>query len=81
MQHGLPVITNDFPLYKKYVEATNTGLCVNVNRPDEQVNAIIDLLNHPRRKEEMAKNGIELTQNRFNWTSQEAKLLELYASL
>ncbi|MGE4287721.1 MAG: glycosyltransferase [Salinivirgaceae bacterium] len=81
MQHGLPVITNDFPLYKKYVEATNTGLCLNVNRPEEQVNAILDLLNHPRSMEEMGKNGMELTQNRFNWKSQEAKLLELYASL
>jgi glycosyltransferase involved in cell wall biosynthesis len=81
MQHGLPVITNDFPLYRKYVEETQSGLCLDINNKEAMVAAIIELINDPQRMEAMAKNGIELTQNRFNWTSQEAKLLELYASL
>ena len=81
MQHGLPVITNDFPLYRKYVEETQSGLCLNIKNMEAMVAAIIELINDPQRLETLAKNGIELTQNRFNWSTQEAKLLELYASL
>lgn len=81
MQHGLPVITNDYPLYKKYVEETQTGICIDVEKLDEATNRILHLLDKPNSCQQMAKNGIELTQNRFNWSTQEAKLLELYASL
>jgi glycosyltransferase involved in cell wall biosynthesis len=81
MQQGLPVITNDFPLYKKYVEETHSGLCLNINNVEAMVAAIIELLNAPQHIEAMAQKSIELTQNQFNWKTQEAKLLELYASL
>lgn len=81
MQHGLPVITNDFPLYKKYVEDTQTGICIDIKKLDEATNRILHLLDDPNSCQQMAKNGMELTQNRFNWSTQEAKLLELYASL
>jgi glycosyltransferase involved in cell wall biosynthesis len=81
MQHGLPVITNNYPLYKTYVEKTKTGLCVDVNKLDVAVEQILHLINTLEDWQQMAVNGIELTQKKFNWKSQEAKLLELYASL
>lgn len=81
MQQGLPVITNDFPLYKNYVEEMQTGICIDIEKLDEAINRILLLLDNPNSCQQMAQNGIELTQNRFNWSTQEAKLLELYASL
>jgi glycosyltransferase involved in cell wall biosynthesis len=81
MQHGLAVITNDFPLYKKYVEAENTGVCVNISNGSMIQEKVEYLINNESVREEMAKNGIFATQHRHNWTNEEKKLLQLYASL
>ena len=78
MQHGLPVITNDFPLYKEYVEDTETGICVNIDNIKGMVFEIEQLLKNKGQLKKMSENGIKVTQNKYNWLSQETKLIELY---
>jgi glycosyltransferase involved in cell wall biosynthesis len=79
MQQGLPVITNDFPLYKKYIEVTNTGICVNLDDPKQVLETVIQLLESPQKLQEMSENGPKVIENNFNWKSQEEKLLKLYS--
>jgi len=81
MQHGLPVITNNYPLYQTYVEDTKTGICVGINNLESASKDIIALINNRSLFIEMAENGVHLTQTRFTWKSQEHKLLELYKDL
>jgi len=79
MQQGLPVITNDFPLYKKYIEVTDTGICVNLDDPKQVLETVIQLLESPQKLQEMSENGPKVIENNFNWKSQEEKLLKLYS--
>jgi hypothetical protein len=81
MQHGLPVITNNFPLYKKYVEDNYCGICIDINNIEDSVGRITKLLKEREKLMEMAKNGKTVTQNQYNWNSQEIKLLEVYSSM
>ena len=81
MQHGLPVIANSFPLYKKYVEDVETGICIDINNIEDAVIRITELLDDRERLMEMAQNGKFITQNQYNWKSQEIKLLEVYSSM
>ncbi len=81
MQNGLPVITNNYWLYTKYVEQTNTGLCIDVNNLNTEIEKLISLINNTNQIKLMSQNGIELTQSSFNWVSQQKKLLSLYKSL
>jgi len=81
MQQGLPVITNDFPLYKKYIEASNTGICVNLDDREQVFEKVIRLIESPLDRKEMSANGPKVIENDYNWKSQEKKLLELYTEL
>jgi len=78
MQHGLPVITNDFLLYRKYVEDIESGICVNIDNIEGVTSKIEKLLKNRDQLKKMSKKGMEATQNHYNWQSQETKLLELY---
>lgn len=81
MRHGLPVITNDFQLYKKYVEDIETGICVNIEDIDEMVEKIRNLLMNTDQLKKMSKNGINVTKNQYNWKLEESKLVDLYDNL
>ncbi len=81
MQHGLPVITNNFELLKTYVEKESTGICIDYNNIESGVSEIIKLINDKARMKQMSENGIRLTQEQWNWHSQESKLIELYNSM
>jgi glycosyltransferase involved in cell wall biosynthesis len=81
MQHGLPVITNNFPLYKKYVADNYCGICIDFNNIEDAVGRITELLKEREKLMVMAKNGKSVTQNQYNWKSQEIKLLEVYSSM
>ncbi len=78
MQQGLPVITNNFELLKAYVEKKSTGICIDYNNMEKGVSEIIELIKDKPRMKEMSENGIKLTQEKWNWESQEKKLIALY---
>jgi len=81
MQNGLPLITNNFPLYKQYVDENNVGICIDIDNIEEEFESIYKLINNIPLMVEMGKNGIEIINNKYNWKSEEVKLLKFYQKI
>jgi glycosyltransferase involved in cell wall biosynthesis len=81
MSAGVPVIASNFPLWREIIEGNDCGLCVDPLNPAAIAEAIDYLVNNPVRAEQMGRNGQRAVQERYNWTIEEKKLLELYSSL
>lgn len=78
MAAGLPVVASHFPLWKKIVEESNCGLCVDPSSPQEIANAIKTLLSNELMCRQMGAAGRQAVAERFNWSNEAEKLLELY---
>lgn len=81
MGAGVPVIASNFPLWREIVEGNDCGLCVDPLDPAAIARAIDYLVTHPQEAERMGRNGQRAVHEKYNWTNEEAKLLQLYASL
>jgi len=81
MSAGLPVIASDFPLWKEIIEGNQCGICVNPSDPQAIAAAIDYLAGHPQEAEEMGKRGRKAVEEKYNWETEEAKLLALYGQL
>lgn len=78
---GLPVILSNTASAKALEKEYDSCLCVDPDRPDEIAAAIRTLLDDPERGKRMGENGYRALQERFNWQTEEKKLLGLYAEL
>lgn len=81
MAAGLPVIASNFPFWKKIVEDTKCGICVNPQDAQEVRAACEKLLSDPKAAQEMGKNGRQAVLACYSWESEEKKLMDLYNSL
>ncbi|GAB3252306.1 glycosyltransferase family 4 protein [Larkinella harenae] len=81
MALGLPVITADFPLYRAVVEDNRCGFCIDPSDPVALADRLRYLIEHPAAAEQMGQRGRRAAETVYNWSTEEAKLLELYASL
>jgi len=81
MSAGVPVIASDFPLWREVVLENGCGMCVDPRNADDIARAIDALANDPSLVAEMGEKGRIAVRDRYNWTIEEAKLLDLYASL
>lgn len=81
MSAGIPVIASNFDLWKQIVEKYNCGICVNPESPKEIKGAIEKLINNPIEANEMGNNGRKAVEDKFNWTSEEQKLINLYQEI
>lgn len=81
MKYSIPFICTDFKYHKEIVDKYNCGICVNPLNLDEISNAIIYLLNHPEEAKRMGQNGYRAYIEKYNWKSQEDKLLDLYQEI
>lgn len=81
MSAGIPVIASNFPLWREIVEGNDCGLCVDPMNPGAIAEAIDYLINHPVRARTMGENGYRAVQEIYNWTREEAKLLNFYEKL
>lgn len=75
---GIPVIASDFPLWRKIVEGSNCGLCVDPLNPRAIAEAIDYLIANPNIAVQMGKNGQDAIHKYYNWSVEERKLLKLY---
>jgi glycosyltransferase involved in cell wall biosynthesis len=75
---GLPVICTDFYYWKEVVEKNNCGICVNPNNVNEIVDAIIYLRDNPDIVQIMGENGKRAVKEKYNWSLEESKLLNIY---
>jgi glycosyltransferase involved in cell wall biosynthesis len=78
---GLPVVTSNFPKWRELVEGNGFGLTVDPTDSQAIANAIEYLLTHPEEAAAMGLRGRQAVLEKFNWTREEPKLLQLYAQL
>lgn len=81
MSAGVPVIGSNFPLWKQIIEGNQCGLCVDPLDPQAIAQAIDYLVTHPAEAEQMGRNGQKAVHEKYNWTIEEAKLLEFYQKI
>lgn len=81
MAAGIPVIASDFPLWRGIVEGSRCGLCVDPRDPAAIAAAIDHLAAHPQLAHEMGANGRRAVLDRYNWETEENKLIAFYADL
>ena len=81
MMAGLPIICTDFILWKEIVEDNKCGICVNPNNINEITAAIKYLFNNLDEAKQMGINGRKIIEQKYNWKTEEKKLLYLYKSL
>lgn len=81
MSAGIPVIASNFPLWREIVEGNDCGLCVDPLDPRAIAAAIDFMTNNPERAMQMGKNGQRAVKERYNWSIEEAKLLDFYNNL
>jgi glycosyltransferase involved in cell wall biosynthesis len=79
MAAGLPVVASDFPLWRTIVDEAGCGLLVDPLDPAQIAAAIDRLLADPDEARAMGERGREAVMTRFNWGTEERKLLDLYA--
>lgn len=81
MAAGLPVVASDFPLWKEIIEGNQCGICVNPTDPLEVRTACVKLIENPEMAQALGRNGKIAVDKKYNWTAEEAKLLDLYNQL
>lgn len=81
MSSGVPVIASDFSLWREIVEANECGICVNPDQPAEIAQAIETIVEDPDAARRMGENGRKAVMERYNWATEEARLVEFYAGL
>jgi glycosyltransferase involved in cell wall biosynthesis len=81
MAFGLPVICSNFGTIGSIVTETGTGILVDPHSPEDISNAMITLLTDQARYNACSENGIHAVKNRYNWKTEEKKLLRIYQDL
>jgi glycosyltransferase involved in cell wall biosynthesis len=81
MSAGIPVIASNFLLWREIIEGNDCGLCVDPLKPEAIAEAIDFLILNPDRAKISGENGYKAVQNVYNWTIEEAKLLDFYQKL
>jgi glycosyltransferase involved in cell wall biosynthesis len=81
MQAGIPIIASDLPGFRTIINGARCGILVDPCCPQVIANAIEYVIDHPQEAEEMGRRGCDEVLRRFNWASEEQKLLDLYRKL
>jgi glycosyltransferase involved in cell wall biosynthesis len=81
MATGIAVIASNFPLWREIVEGNDCGLCVDPLNPKAIAAAIDFIINNPERARQMGDNGKRAVLEKYNWSVEEAKLLDFYQSI
>lgn len=81
MSAGLPVICSDFPIWKTIVEDGFCGITVNPSDPVAISRCINSLENKTDLLQRMGSCGRSLAINKYNWRSEELKLIDFYNKL
>jgi glycosyltransferase involved in cell wall biosynthesis len=81
MSAGIPVIASDFPLWRQIIEDAQCGYCVDPSDTSAIAALIDELLADRNEARRLGENGRRAVVDRYNWPSEEAKLLEMYSAL
>lgn len=78
MGFGIPIVLSDLPPSRQFIKGNNCAISVEPDNISEYVRAIKLLLNDSDKSIEMGRNGEKLVFEKYNWTHEEKKLLDLY---
>ena len=81
MAAGLPIIASNFPLWEEIVEGNKCGICVDPFNPDEIAKAVEYLMEHPKLRKDMGRNGRNAVLEKYSWEKESKKLTNLYKEL
>lgn len=81
MSVQLPVITSDFELYESVIKKRNCGVCVDPLNTKEIASCIYKLINDDAIAKQMGENGRRAVIEKYNWSIEEAKLVQIYRQL
>jgi len=81
MSAGLPVIASDFGHWRTIVADEDCGILVDPLDPDAIAGAIRRVLEDRTAAQDMGRRGRQAVTRKYNWSTQEAVLLELYGSI
>lgn len=81
MAAGLPIITSDFPIWRKIVNDTKCGILVDPKNPKKIAEAMEWIIKNPIEAEAMGKRGRQEVELKYNWKNESKKLLKVYVEL
>jgi glycosyltransferase involved in cell wall biosynthesis len=81
MALGLPVVFSDFPSFREIAGASGAGIAVDPTKPEQIANAIEHLIRNPTLALQMGEAGKRAVRERFNWSVERVKLLDLYRDI
>lgn len=81
MSAGIPVVGSDFPLWNDILVKNDCGLCVDPENPQAIADAVKVLFADPEKARQMGQNGRKAVLERYNWTAEGKKMVEVYLGL
>lgn len=81
MSAGIPVIASNFPRWVEIVDGNMCGLVVDPQDHHAIAMAMNWILGHPEEAQAMGARGQLAVRERYNWTNESVKLVELYHQL
>ena len=81
MAFGLPVICSNFGTIDQIIRETGSGISVDPRSPEAISKALIKLLTDKELYRSCSANGRLAVKNKYNWKTEEAKLLDIYKGL
>jgi glycosyltransferase involved in cell wall biosynthesis len=82
MGAGTPVVASDLPAMGAIVRDTGAGVLCDPADPDDIARAIREIVDAPpARRRELREAGLRAAREQYNWESQAAILLRLYAEI
>lgn len=76
-----PVLVSDVKPLKRIVEETGCGSIFQAGNHTQLANNILKLVGNPKLMEEMGEKGRKAIKNKYNWSVDGKKLLQLYSEL
>ncbi|MEK6520424.1 glycosyltransferase family 4 protein [Bacillus thuringiensis] len=73
-----PYITSNFKLYTELTIDTKAGITIDPLNINDLKDALIELLEDQSKLKAMSENGRKAVEQKYNWTKEEEKLINLY---
>lgn len=81
MMFGIPTIIYRTKYVEEIMREYEFGIMVDPDNVDEIVGALNYLKKHPEEVRRMGENGMRAVREKFNWGTQEEKLINLYSNI
>jgi glycosyltransferase involved in cell wall biosynthesis len=81
MASGVPVVQPALGAFPEIVKSAGGGSIYSPNKPEKLSEAWADLLNNPKKLEQLSRDGYEGTKEKFNIHNHAKEIITLYESL